>query len=73
MGAVTLKFIYPRIEKEVKMEGLLKFLKDDRGATMVEYALMIALIALVCVLAVTAIGTSVSSKFSDPQLTGALK
>jgi len=55
------------------MEGLLKFLKDDRGATMVEYALMIALIALVCVLAVTAIGTSVSSKFSDPQLTGALK
>jgi pilus assembly protein Flp/PilA len=55
------------------MEGLLKFLKDDRGATMVEYALMIALIALVCIVAVTALGTSVSSKFSDGELTSALK
>jgi pilus assembly protein Flp/PilA len=38
---------------------------DERGATAVEYALMVALIAVVIILAVTFIGTSASTKFSE--------
>jgi pilus assembly protein Flp/PilA len=40
-------------------------LSEDRGATAVEYALMVALIAIVIILAVTFIGTSASTKFSQ--------
>jgi pilus assembly protein Flp/PilA len=45
------------------MKKLINFFKDDEGATMPEYALMIALIAVVCILAVTAIGTAAKGKF----------
>ena len=38
---------------------------DDRGATAVEYALMVSLIAAVIVLAVGALGTGVSTMFTD--------
>ena len=38
---------------------------SDRGATMVEYALMVALIAVVCIAAVTMLGGNAKSKFSD--------
>jgi pilus assembly protein Flp/PilA len=38
---------------------------DEHGATAVEYALMVALIAVVIILAVTFIGTSASTKFSE--------
>jgi pilus assembly protein Flp/PilA len=39
-------------------------LTGDDGATMVEYALMVALIAVVCIAAVTLIGTNSRNKFS---------
>jgi len=42
-----------------------KFVKADQGATMVEYGLMVALIAVVCIAAVTTLGTNLSSKFSS--------
>ena len=42
-----------------------RFVKDDSGATMVEYALMVALVAAVCVVAVTALGTAISGKFTS--------
>lgn len=35
----------------------------DRGASLVEYALLVALIALVCVLAVTFLGTTANSEY----------
>jgi pilus assembly protein Flp/PilA len=41
-----------------------KFASDEDGATMVEYGLMIALIAVVCIAAVSALGTKTSSMFS---------
>lgn len=34
---------------------------DEEGATMVEYALLLALIAVVCILAVTNLGTAVKT------------
>ena len=37
---------------------------EDRGATMVEYGLMVALIAIICLVAVTAIGVNLSAKFA---------
>jgi pilus assembly protein Flp/PilA len=39
--------------------------QEEGGATAVEYALMIALIAAVIIVAVTFIGTSASDKFSS--------
>ena len=38
---------------------------EEHGATAVEYALMVALIAVVIILAVTFIGTSAESKFNQ--------
>ena len=38
---------------------------DDRGASLVEYALLVALIAVVCIAAVTLLGNNASSKFES--------
>ncbi len=37
--------------------------EDDRGASLVEYALLVALIAVVCIVAVTLLGKNASSQF----------
>jgi len=37
---------------------------DEEGATMVEYALILALIAIVCIAVITALGTKVKNTFS---------
>ena len=37
---------------------------SERGASMVEYALLVALIAVVCIAAIQFLGTSASSSFS---------
>ena len=39
--------------------------KTERGASLVEYALLVALIAVVCLSALAFFGKSVSSKFSQ--------
>jgi pilus assembly protein Flp/PilA len=39
--------------------------KTERGASLVEYALLVALIAVVCIAAVTLLGRSASGKFSS--------
>ena len=41
------------------------FSATDRGASLVEYALLVALIAVVCIVAVTLLGQAASSKFSS--------
>jgi pilus assembly protein Flp/PilA len=41
------------------------FSKKEEGATMVEYGLMLFLIAVVCLLAIAAVGTKASSVFSE--------
>lgn len=40
------------------------FVRDEDGASLVEYALLVALIALACVVALTATGTSISNMFT---------
>ncbi len=38
-------------------------LKDEEGASLVEYILLVALIAVVCTAAITLLGTSAKAKF----------
>lgn len=40
------------------------FVKDEDGATMVEYGMMVALIAAVCVGIVTTLGTQIQTAFT---------
>ncbi|MSR58055.1 MAG: Flp family type IVb pilin [Planctomycetaceae bacterium] len=42
-----------------------KFFIREEGATMVEYGLMVALIAVVCLAAVTLLGTNVNGVFKQ--------
>ena len=52
------------MEKLIKLYVLTQAkLKDEKGATMVEYGLMLALIAAVCLGAVGLIGTSADTLF----------
>jgi pilus assembly protein Flp/PilA len=37
---------------------------DERGASLVEYALLVALIAVVCIAAITLLGNNASTKFN---------
>jgi pilus assembly protein Flp/PilA len=46
------------------MKKLINFFKDDEGATMPEYALMVSLIAVACILAVTAVGEQAAAIFN---------
>ncbi len=41
------------------------FLKSEDGPTATEYAVMLALIIVVCITAVTAIGNSAAAKFTE--------
>jgi pilus assembly protein Flp/PilA len=45
------------------MKKINVFKKDERGVTMLEYGLIAALIAVVCITAVTNIGTGINTKF----------
>ena len=40
------------------------FLKDESGPTAVEYAVMLALIVVVCITAITTLGTNANNTFS---------
>ena len=44
------------------------FIREDDGATMVEYAVMLGAIAVVCVLAVIAVGAATRANFERPEL-----
>jgi pilus assembly protein Flp/PilA len=47
------------------MTMMKRFLKDESGATAIEYGLIAALIAVVIVGAVTTVGTNLSNKFQN--------
>jgi pilus assembly protein Flp/PilA len=44
--------------------SLVSFLKDESGPTAVEYAVMLALIIVVCITAITTLGTNANNTFS---------
>jgi pilus assembly protein Flp/PilA len=41
-----------------------RFRKNEEGAALVEYGMLVGLIAVVCIVAVTTLGTNVSTVFS---------
>jgi pilus assembly protein Flp/PilA len=53
----------PQNKGEMQMERIKNFFKDESGASAVEYRLLVALIAVVIICAVTAIGTNLTAKF----------
>jgi pilus assembly protein Flp/PilA len=44
--------------------ALVNFLKDESGPTAVEYAVMLALIIVVCIAAITALGSNANNTFT---------
>jgi pilus assembly protein Flp/PilA len=50
---------------------LLNFLKNESGATAIEYGLIAALIAVVIITGVTAVGTSLNATFAS--ISGSLR
>ncbi|MGH7461985.1 MAG: Flp family type IVb pilin [Longimicrobiales bacterium] len=41
-----------------------RFMKDEEGATLLEYGMLVLLIAVLCVVAIKAIGTKISAGFT---------
>jgi pilus assembly protein Flp/PilA len=60
---------------EVKLQKFLsRFVKDESGAALVEYGILVGLIAVVCIAAVTLLGTTIQGVFNtiNADLTAAL-
>ena len=53
------------LSRLVKFQVKIAALRSDRGATAVEYGLMVALIAIVIIAAVTLLGGNLSKLFSS--------
>jgi pilus assembly protein Flp/PilA len=53
------------LSRLVKFQVKVAALRSDRGATAVEYGLMVALIAVVIIVAVTVLGTNLSALFQN--------
>lgn len=51
--------------RRVVRNYIAQFLKDESGATAIEYALIAAFIALVLITAVTGVGTELKAIFTD--------
>jgi pilus assembly protein Flp/PilA len=49
---------------EKLMFAVQRFMKDEEGVTMVEYGLIAALIAIVCIVAITAVGQNLNLVFT---------
>jgi len=45
--------------------ALINFIRDEKGVSAIEYGLIAALIAVVIITAVTAVGTNLSTTFSE--------
>jgi pilus assembly protein Flp/PilA len=54
-----------RVKNMMKLsQCVMGFLKEEDGPTAVEYAVMLALIIVVCIAAITTLGTNASSTFN---------
>jgi pilus assembly protein Flp/PilA len=53
--------------------SVVHFLRAEDGPTAVEYAVMLALIVVVCIAAITTLGKNANSTFSNVALNGTLQ
>jgi pilus assembly protein Flp/PilA len=47
------------------LQLLHRFSRDDEGAALVEYGMLVGLIAVICIASVTILGTQISTAFSE--------
>ena len=47
------------------MKPVQTFFSNEDGAALVEYALLVALIAIICIVGVTTLGSKINTKFTD--------
>ncbi len=47
------------------LERIVHFIQDEDGPTAVEYAVMLALIIAVCIIAIGSVGSATSNMFND--------
>ena len=47
------------------MKSIKRFLRDEEGAALVEYGLLVGLIAAVCIAVVTTLGTTIKDMFQS--------
>ncbi len=59
------RFGCPIVEVSLMNNLLTRFVRDDSGATAIEYGLIAALIAVVIIGVLTTIGTGLSAKFNS--------
>lgn len=52
----------------VALKMVVQFLHDESGPTAVEYAVMLALIIVVCITAITSLGSGAANTFSNVAL-----
>jgi len=50
---------------ESTMEYLLRFVREDEGQDLVEYALLITFIALACIVGMQQLGTAINNKYNS--------
>lgn len=53
--------------------NVVQFLQREDGPTAVEYAVMLALIVVVCIVAITTLGSNASNTFGNVSLNTAVK
>mgnify|MGYP003868640823 FL=1 len=62
----TARVLQPRVQMELQMTKLVaRFVKDESGATAIEYGLIAAGIALAIITAVNTLGTTLNTKFTS--------
>ena len=49
----------------IQAEQVTSVKKSEKGASLVEYALLVALIAIIAIVAIRSLGTSISQQFSS--------
>lgn len=54
-------------------EAVVRFFQAEDGPTAVEYAVMLAMIIVVCVVAITTVGTNTNKVFSNAALNSAVQ
>lgn len=54
-------------------QAVVRFIEREDGPTAVEYAVMLALIIVVCLVAITTLGQNANSSFSNVALNGTLQ
>jgi pilus assembly protein Flp/PilA len=63
-GIASLKKQSKSVERSMKMGRFVNFMKDESGATAIEYGLLAALISIAAIAAMTTVGTNLSTTFS---------